>query len=106
MSSWQLICLQIRVNSGGDALLAQNWDWTQGIWLEERGAAHVFKLNVDDSPAVMDRYGIQAIPTLILFQDGVEKIEIDADISAVANHSARSSSHCFPTRQRSNYNVS
>jgi thioredoxin 1 len=41
------------------------------------GAAHVFKLNVDDSPVVMERYGIQAIPTLILFQDGVEKDRVD-----------------------------
>ena len=40
-------------------------------------AAHVFKLNVDDSPAVMERYGIQAIPTLILFQDGVEQDRVD-----------------------------
>jgi len=36
------------------------------------GAAHIFKLNVDDSPAVVERYGIQAIPTLILFQDRVD----------------------------------
>jgi len=41
------------------------------------GAARVFMLNVDDSPAVMERYGIQAIPTLILFQDGVEKDRVD-----------------------------
>jgi len=41
------------------------------------GAAHIFKLNVDDSPAVMERYGIHAIPTLILFQDGVEKDRVD-----------------------------
>jgi thioredoxin 1 len=41
------------------------------------GAAHIFKLNVDDSPVVMERYGIQAIPTLILFQDGVEKDRVD-----------------------------
>jgi thioredoxin 1 len=39
-------------------------------------AARVFKLNVDDSPAVARRYGIQGIPTLILFQDGVEKERI------------------------------
>ena len=39
-------------------------------------AARVFKLNVDDSPAVAQRYGIQGIPTLILFQDGVEKERI------------------------------
>jgi thioredoxin 1 len=37
------------------------------------GAAHVFKLNVDHSPAVMERYGVQGVPTLILFQDGAEK---------------------------------
>ena len=41
------------------------------------GAAHIFKLNVDDSPAVMERYGIQGVPTLILFQDGVEKERVD-----------------------------
>ena len=41
------------------------------------GAAHVFKLNVGDSPAVMERYGIQGVPTLILFQDGVEKDRVD-----------------------------
>ena len=41
------------------------------------GAAHIFKLNVDDSPAIVERYGIQAIPTLILFQDGVEKDRVD-----------------------------
>jgi thioredoxin 1 len=41
------------------------------------GAARVFMLNVDDSPAVMERYGIQGIPTLILFQDGVEEDRVD-----------------------------
>ena len=39
-------------------------------------AARVFKLNVDDSPAVAQRYGIPEIPILILFQDGVEKERI------------------------------
>ncbi len=39
-------------------------------------AARVFKLNVDDSAAVAQRYGIQGIPTLIVFQDGVEKERI------------------------------
>jgi thioredoxin 1 len=41
------------------------------------GAAHIFKLNVDDSPAVIERYGIQGVPTLILFQDGVEEDRVD-----------------------------
>jgi len=37
------------------------------------GTARIVKLNVDDNPAVVERYGVQAIPTLILFQDGEEK---------------------------------
>ena len=39
MSSWQFIFLQSRVNNGpyfGDTLPAQNWDWPQGTWLQER----------------------------------------------------------------------
>jgi thioredoxin 1 len=35
--------------------------------------ARVVKLNVDDNPAVTERYGIRAIPTLIVFKDGEEK---------------------------------
>jgi thioredoxin 1 len=37
------------------------------------GTARIVKLNVDDNPAVVERYRVQAIPTLILFQDGEEK---------------------------------
>ena len=44
-------------------------------------AARVFKLNVDDSPAVAQRYGIQGIPTLILFQDGEERDRIIGAVS-------------------------
>ena len=40
------------------------------------GPARVVKLNVDDHPAVLQRYGIQVIPTLILFEDGEEKDRI------------------------------
>ena len=36
-------------------------------------SARVVKLNVDESPTVTQRYGIQGIPTLILFQEGKEK---------------------------------
>ena len=37
------------------------------------GTARIVKLNVDDSPAVVERYRVQAIPTLILFEGGEEK---------------------------------
>jgi len=44
---------------------------------EQYGSAlRVFKLNVDDSPIVVQRYGIKGIPTLILFKDGVERERI------------------------------
>jgi thioredoxin 1 len=39
-------------------------------------SARVVKLNVDQSPAVAQRYGIQGIPTLILFQEGKERERI------------------------------
>jgi len=38
--------------------------------------ARVVKLNVDGGPATAKRYGIQGIPTLILFKDGAEKERI------------------------------
>lgn len=34
--------------------------------------AHVVKLNVDANPAITERYGVRAIPTLILFKNGEE----------------------------------
>ena len=34
------------------------------------GQVTVLKVNVDESPEVSLRYGIQSIPTLILFRDG------------------------------------
>lgn len=36
------------------------------------GNAKVFKMNVDDNPAVPPRFNIRGIPTLILFKDGRE----------------------------------
>jgi thioredoxin 1 len=37
------------------------------------GNAQVVTLNVDDNPSAVQRYRIQAIPTLVLFQNGEEK---------------------------------
>ncbi len=34
------------------------------------------KLNVDDAPAIAQRYNIMSIPTLMVFQDGVAKKRI------------------------------
>jgi thioredoxin 1 len=39
-------------------------------------SATVVKLNVDDNPAVSQRYGIKGIPTLILFKNGNESERI------------------------------
>ena len=37
---------------------------------EERSELKVVKLNIDEQPAVAQRYGVMSIPTLILFMDG------------------------------------
>ncbi|MDR0309875.1 MAG: thioredoxin [Candidatus Methanoplasma sp.] len=38
---------------------------------ELKGTAGVAKLNVDNSPAISVRFGIRAIPTLLIFKEGV-----------------------------------
>ncbi|MDR0509291.1 MAG: thioredoxin [Candidatus Methanoplasma sp.] len=38
---------------------------------ELSGSAGVAKLNVDKNPAISVRFGIRAIPTLLMFKDGV-----------------------------------
>jgi thioredoxin 1 len=37
---------------------------------DERSELKVVKLNIDEQPAVAQRYGVMSIPTLILFKDG------------------------------------
>ena len=37
---------------------------------EYAGRAKVYKLNVDESPEIAGRYGVQSIPTLMIFKGG------------------------------------
>ena len=43
--------------------------------------AHVVKLNIDRSPSVVEKFRIEVIPTLIVFQDGEEKYRIIGAVS-------------------------
>ncbi|MGI8426803.1 MAG: thioredoxin [Actinomycetota bacterium] len=36
----------------------------------------VVKVNLDDSPGVAGRFGVLSIPTMVLFNDGVEKTRL------------------------------
>lgn len=40
------------------------------IAVEQDGKVKVTKLNVDDNPAVAQRYGVMSIPTMLVFRDG------------------------------------
>ena len=37
---------------------------------QERSDLKIVKLNIDEEPAVAQRYGVMSIPTLILFKEG------------------------------------
>jgi thioredoxin 1 len=43
---------------------------------ENEGKIRLAKLNVDDAPAVAQRFSIMSIPTLMVFKDGVMKKKI------------------------------
>ncbi|HWS85412.1 MAG TPA: thioredoxin [Pyrinomonadaceae bacterium] len=60
---WAPWCAPCRMLAPTVEAVAQNF----------QGSASVVKLNVDDNPAVSQRYGIKGIPTLILFKNGKEE---------------------------------
>jgi thioredoxin 1 len=60
---WAPWCAPCRMLAPTVEAVAQNF----------QGTASVVKLNVDDNPAVSQRYGIKGIPTLILFKNGKEE---------------------------------
>jgi thioredoxin 1 len=45
------------------------------------GNAQVVKLDVDRNPSVVEKFRIEAIPTLIVFQDGEEKERVIGAVS-------------------------
>src|SRR3954465_15967011 len=48
------------------------------------GNARVVKLNVDDNPSVSQRFGLEGIPTLILFKNGHEEERVVGATSEAA----------------------
>ena len=44
---------------------------------QQRDRLRVAKLDVDDSPATADRYGVDTFPLCILFRDGAELARLD-----------------------------
>ena len=48
----------------------------EAIAADFNGKLKVAKLNVDENPAVSERYGIRGIPTLLVFKDGQVKDQI------------------------------
>jgi len=46
------------------------------IAIENEGKIRLAKLNVDDAPAIAQRFSIMSIPTIMVFKDGVMKKKI------------------------------
>ncbi|MCW0199449.1 thioredoxin [Sphingopyxis sp.] len=49
----------------------------EDISREYDGKVRIVKLNVDNSPETRDRFGIRAIPTLLLFKDGEQRATVN-----------------------------
>jgi thioredoxin 1 len=60
---WAAWCAPCRMLTPTVEAIAEKYD----------GSARVVKLNVDENPAISQRFGIKGIPTLIVFKDGKEQ---------------------------------
>ena len=63
--------------------------------LEEASRLQVYKIDVDASPEIADRFGVTGLPTLILFQDG-EPVERLTGYRAKAQLAAALAPHLNP----------
>lgn len=52
----------------------------EDLAVEYDGKVTIAKMNVDDNPATPGKYGIRAIPTLILFKSGEEVDKITGSV--------------------------
>lgn len=48
---------------------------------EYEGKVEILKMNVDENPSTPSKYGIRAIPTLILFKDGEVLSQVTGAVS-------------------------
>ena len=63
---WAVWCAPCKIMAPTIEALARELD----------GRAKVGKLNVDDNSVVSDRYGIQGIPTVMIFEGGAVKEQV------------------------------